>query len=400
MIQELWTEHKKALLRTAVLIMFIAALVWLGYEFWRLWQPILKGAVDLKYLHRFTQDWFSGKPVYRERAFLYPPATYAILWPLLGWLTFPMARWVYAASAIFALAWCVGLVVRECRANRFLERVFAALIPCSMYATGAATGNGQFTIHAIAALASGLILTRRDPRGWQVRILMPVLVLTAFIKPSIACFFFWILLFVPDSTRPALLVTSGYISLTLFAAAFQESSLVTLTRAWLIHASNAGNKGAETGNVANIHIWLTKFGLREWTLPASMLVLLALGIWIYSHRRVELWLLLAVTAYVARLGTYHRWYEDFLILLPMVALFRIAKERSSSSNTGILSGILLAVTILFSLAPGGLFLFPAPWNSWYVAVQVVVWVAGLIFLLRQAWIERGKISCPQPAAGV
>ena len=394
MIQKLWAEHKKALLRTAILIMLVAALVWLGYEFWRLWQPRLKGAVDLKHLHRFTQDWFSGKPVYRERSSVYPPATYAILWPLLGWLTLPMARWIYAASAMFALAWCIGFVVRECRAAGFLERAFAALIPCSMYATGAAIGNGQFTVQIIAALASGLVMTRRDPRGWHARILMPALILMAFIKPSIAVFFFWILLFVPDSPRPALLVMSGYISLTLFAAAFQEGSLVTLTREWLIHASHVGNRGGGTGNVANLHIWLTTFGLREWSLPVSMVVLLALGLWIYSHRRVELWLLLAVTAYVARIGTYHRWYEDLLILLPMVAFFRIAKERSSSSNTGILAGILLAATMLASLAPGGLFLFPAPWNSRYVAGQVVVWVAGLVFLLRQAWVERRKISFP------
>jgi hypothetical protein len=136
--------------------------------------------------------------------------------------------------------------------------------------------------------------------------------------------------------------------------------------------------------------------LREWSLPVSVVVLLALGVWIYSHRRVELWLLLAVTAYIARMGTYHRWYEDFLILLPMVAFFRIAKERSPSSNTGILAGILLAATMLASLAPGGLFLFPAPWNSRYVAGQVVVWFVGLVFLLRQAWVERRKISCPCP----
>ena len=89
-----------------------------------------------------------------------------------------------------------------------------------MYATGAAIGNGQFTVQIITALASGLILTRRDPRGWHARILMLALILMAFIKPNIAGFFFWILLFVPDSPRPALLVMSGYISLTLFAAVF------------------------------------------------------------------------------------------------------------------------------------------------------------------------------------
>jgi hypothetical protein len=45
---------------------------------------------------------------------------------------------------------------------------------------------------------------------------------------------------------------------------------------------------------------------------------------------VILWLLLGVTALVARFWTYHRWYDDLLILLPMIALFRIAQQRPSA----------------------------------------------------------------------
>jgi hypothetical protein len=391
-IKKFLARHDKALLRAAILIMLAASLVWLGYEFWRLWQPALKGGVDLRLLHGFTHDWFAGSPIYREsHSAVHPPATYAILWPMLGWMTLPAAKYLYAASALFILALCMRLVVRECRAEGFLQSAFAALIPTSMYAAGAAIGNGQFTIHVITMLAAGLLLAGREQRGLRFYLVAPAVVLVAFIKPNIAGFFFWILLFVPSSPLPALFVAAGYASLTVFAAAFQRSDFVSLIRDLLVRGSFVGIRGSATGNVANLHIWLNRLGLTEWNLPVTLAALTALGFWIYRHRRIEPWILLGVTAYIARMTTYHRWYDDMLILLPMVALFRIARERSAEYNAGIKAGILLAATMLASIAPGGLFLFPAPWNKLYVAGQVSVWIAGLVFLLRQAGIERKRI---------
>jgi len=391
-IKKFWAQHDKALLRAAISIMLVASLVWLGYEFWRLWQPALKGGVDLRLLHGFTQDWFAGRPIYREsHSAVHPMASYVILWPMLGWTTLPVARWLFAASAVFVLAWCMGFAVRECRAEGLLQRTFAALIPASMYAAGAAIGNGQFTIHVITLLAAGLLLAGREQRGLRLYLFAPALVLMAFVKPNITGFFFWILLFVPRSPLPALFVALGYASLTVIAAEFQRSDFVSLIRDLLVRISFVGIRGSATGNVANLHIWLNRLGLTEWNLPVTLAALTALGFWICRHRRVEPWVLLGVTAYIARMTTYHRWYDDMLILLPMVALFRIARERSAEYNTGITAGILLAATMLASIAPGGLFLFPAPWNKLYVAGQVAVWIAGLVFLLRQAGIERKRI---------
>jgi hypothetical protein len=237
---------------------------------------------------------------------------------------------------------------------------------------------------------AGLLLTRRRPRKWYLHLLVTALVLIAFVKPTLAAPFFWILLFVPDSPRPALFAASGYVLLTLFAAGFQGYGLATLLREFLTRSSYVGSSGIQTGNVANLHILLIRLGLPEWNLPVSLLLLIALGFWTYYHRRVEFWLLMGVTAYVARIYTYHRWYDDLLILLPMVALFLIAKKRPAASNADVVAAILLAATILASLAPGGLFLFPEPWNSWYVVGQVLVWTAGLVFLVRCAWIEKRR----------
>ena len=70
-------------------------------------------------------------------------------------------------------------------------------------------------------------------------------------------------------------------------------------------------------------------GLRllKWQTPASLLVLFLLGCWTLRHRAGDVGLIFGVTAIVARFWTYHRVYDDLLILLPMVALFPIATPR-------------------------------------------------------------------------
>src|SRR5215475_1766409 len=66
-----WAGHSIMVLRCAILLMAAAALVWLGYEFWRLlWAPIwpasLAGAVDLLMRYDEVHRWFAGEPVYSE----------------------------------------------------------------------------------------------------------------------------------------------------------------------------------------------------------------------------------------------------------------------------------------------------------------------------------------------
>jgi hypothetical protein len=76
----------------------------------------------------------------------------------------------------------------------------------------------------------------------------------------------------------------------------------------------------------------------------------------------------------------------------MVALFRIAKQGSSAEGGNVVAGVLLAITMLTTLAPGGLYLFPPPWNTLYLAGQVFVWIVVLIFLLHQTNQEKVRGS--------
>jgi hypothetical protein len=199
-----------------------------------------------------------------------------MLWPLLGWLELTPARWLWAATTVAALAWLVYVIARESGMETLLERMFVALLPLSMYATGAAIGNGQLIVHLLPALLAGLLLLSKRPCRWPGELLAAALGLGALVKPSVSVPFFWIVLFVPGRLRPVLLVTAGYVALTLFAASFQALGVLSLIQGWLVNASAVAVRGGH----ANLHIWLAAVGLKAWLLPASLLVLVALGCWI------------------------------------------------------------------------------------------------------------------------
>ena len=383
-----WHKHASMLLSFAVALMSVFALMKLGEEFWRLTLDSSSiGAIDLKFRYIEVHRWFAGKPVYSYLGTaVYPPASYVILWPLLGWLPFTSVKWLWAATTVTTLVWLVYLVVRESGANTPLKQVFVALIPLSMNATGCTIGNGQLTVYIIPALLAGLLLLQKGKQNWSKDILASAFILFALVKPSITVPFFWIALFVSGRLRPALLITLGYIGLTLFAVSFQEPGLLSLFHDWLVRASAVTVREA----YANLHTWLAALGLAEWSLPASLFTLVALGFWIYLNRRMDIWLLLGVTAIVARFWTYHRWYDDLLILLPMIALFRIAKKGSSDNGSDIMAGILLAITLLSMLAPYRVQNLPSPWSLLFTGGHAIVWIVVLIFLLIRAWQEKTR----------
>jgi hypothetical protein len=115
-------------------------------------------------------------------------------------------------------------------------------------------------------------------------------------------------------------------------------------------------------------------------LPAFVL----LGVWLCYHRQADFWILVGITGLVARFWFYHAVYDDVLIILPMIALFRIAKHSAASEERGLLAGILLAVNIVTMLFLARWQYLPSPWHLIFTGGHALVWLADLIFLLDSA----------------
>ncbi len=394
-----WRMNNRArILALAILLMSLASFMRLDAEFYRLTlQKGMGAAVDMRFRHKEVQAWFAKKPVYGVmKHAAYPPASHAILWPFLGWTKLKEARLLWAATSVIMLGCLSYLLVRESLAETKLEQLFITLLVLSNYPVSIAIGNGQLVLHILPALITGLILTCRKEK-WSGDLLGSGLVVLALVSPSITAPFFWVVLFAPGRMRPAIFVVIGYAALTLFAASFQDGSPVSIIQEWLIRGEKGAAAGSVLGGYSNLHSWLTPFGLGEWNRTASITVLTLLGIWVYSNRRGDLWVLIGVSAIVARVWTYHRWYDDLLILLPMVALFRITKLDSSSDNrsSGVVAGILLAASWVVMLAPARLLVSPPPWNWMALSSQLAVWTLILLFLIFHTRRSRNETTSDQ-----
>ena len=382
-----WQLNSRKIIGFAVILMLVISVIWLGYEFWRLmFQPYPKGAIDLRQRYFNVQRWFGGKPVTGGEA-VYPPASYLMLWPFLGWLGITPARFFFALTIIIFLVWLVNLTIRETGASNSLEKYFVSLIILSTYATGATIGNGQLIVHILPCLIVGILLLAEKRLQWQQEIIGVVMFLFALIKPTVSAPFFWIVLFVPRRLRPALLVILGYILLTLIACSFQDNNPITLMQQWFVRAEKGVEYGAETYGTSSVSTWLLKLNFYAANMFISLLVLGISGLWTYFHRKIDVWLLLGVLGFVARFWTYHGWYDDLLILLPMITLFRICKQSDSTLKV-LIAGFLLFLILLFGLAPGGIYFLPYPWDVRYETWQTIIWTIALFFLMYQAWQEK------------
>jgi hypothetical protein len=386
-----WAKHYGTVLGIAIGLMVLAAPLRLGYESHRLlFEQSMEGAKDLRLRYDEVYRWFAGSSKYTEQtgkaALVYPPASYPMLWPFLGWLDFTKARWLWAITTVLMIAWLVHIFLKESEASTPQERAFIILLFLSTYPVNVTIGNGQLTVHLLAALLGGILILEKARAEWHRSLLAALLVLMSLVKPSIAAPFFWIVLFVSARLTVPLLVVIGYFLLSLLAASFQESGLITLLQDWMKDTQSV------TGGYANLYIWLAALGLKKWSSLMSVLLLLMLGIWTHRHRHDDLWRLLGVTAIVARFWTYHSLYDDLLILFPIIALFRIAKSGPRADARDVVAAVLLGFSSLALFAPGTLYRLPAPWGLPFRTGQTIIWLLMLFFLLYHQEISSVNIK--------
>lgn len=391
--------------------MALLAAAKLGDEMARLtWRSGATAAIDLRSRYVEVQGWFNGVPVYRTMvAPTYPPASYALLWPFLGWMPWEAARWFWAATTVLALSALAWLVVRETGASGAWQRTLAALLLLAMNQTGVVVGNGQLTFHVLVPLVAGLLLIHRAPGTWADDLVASGCVILAMMKVTLAAPFLWLVVFAPSPPaahriwpwrlRPALLVATGYVALTLFAASFQDASLLTQLREWIGVTRVVSNR---VGDYADVSAWLTSVGLGRLTSIVSVSIFLVLGAWVYRYRRVDVWVQLGVVAIIARLWAYHRQYDDVVVVLALVALFRIATgvvgearatpqvtatEAAREPRVRAAATALIATCMLFMLLPARFGWAPPPGRQIYVVSHTASWLGILVFL---GWWARGS----------
>ena len=379
-LRGVWRRYGALGQGSAVALMTALALLWLGYQAWRLlFQTTLMGAVDLHLRYDEVHAWFAARPVYSlSNTAVYPPATFPLLWPWVGWLDWSWARGLWALTMLGALVWLGLIFVRAAGAQTRIARAFVLLMLLATYPVGASIGNGQLIVLQLPLLITAVLLVHRDG-GWKADIGAALLLLIALMKPTTAAPFFWAAFFPQLRWRAPLLAIAVYAVLTLFAASFQAGTALDLIGQSLTNSA-ALLKISDPAFYGDVHVWLNAIGLTAWAVPVSVLLLLAHGGWTFLNRRADIWALIGVAGIIARLWTYHQWYDDALILPALLALYRIARA-TWPANSSVAAGVLLGLNVLFMLAPGGLFVLPYPLNVLYTSLETMLWLALLAFLM-------------------
>lgn len=386
--------------RFGLAILALLAAAKLSTEFHRLvlGTPENLGAVDLVRRWNETRAWFAGEPVYALDDAIYPPATYPVLWPILGWVSFEGARRLWALVYVGFLAWLSALTLRESGVRSRAGRIAALLLPLAFNATGATIGNGQLLLFVLPPLVVACLLASGRRTDLRTDLAIAASFCVAMVKPSAAAPFAWIVLFVPGRLRPAILTSAAYLLLTVFALAFQP-----LDPGVIGGADPASSTRRIIGaSYGNLQAWLVALGMTESRLMIwlPLLALLGAAVWVHRYRRSDVWNLMGAMAIVARMGWYHRVYDDLLILLPVIALLRIGTRPATGDDD-----LRRAPALLLAFACIAAGLLPARSHTAWLgflhfpvnALTVAAWLSTLFFLDREAKLSSDPGRAPGPA---
>jgi hypothetical protein len=362
--------------------MSFLAVTRLAYQFWRLLiDRSPNGAIDLRIVHELVYLWFNGETLNK---IILLPATYVLLWPFTGWLSFESSRWLWAVIYIASLIWLSYIVINETGIGKKREIIFAVLIILAVYPTGITIGNGQLILFLLPCILTAVLMERGRDSGRFKDIFISALFLFSLLKIPVTAPFLLIPLITQRAFRPLFIAACGYIVLTYVAISYRDTGLIETLRIWIEDSSAL----AVGGGYANLHIWLGSLGLKQLILPFSLVMISAFSLWLYKFRNVDIWIQLGVAAIVSRLWTYHRLYDDLLILVPMITIFRISRSSQLSRNESLAADFLLVISWLGLLSPGFFLQLPFPIGTLFRTGQAVIWISLLVFLLYYAYKAR------------
>ncbi len=395
-------DYSKIIFPTIVLLC-AAIISRLPYEFHRLLFSTGKlGAIDLIQRYEEVKIWFSGEHVYSIlNSAVYPPASYLIMWPFMGFDSWELVRWIWAISSIIFLAIFIKIILKDNSINSPLSKTFWTLFIIAHYSTGITIGNGQFTIHLMAAFVACITLISSRQSEWNKSILGGLLAALSLIKPTVALPFMWLVLFIPNNIYPALATVLIYIFIAIVASSFQQQGIFELHLDWFSLGMEGASWSSKSSIVnydsnlllgkdigyGDIHSLLGAVDMSNLALPVSLIILALLGLWIYFHRHCNIWLLMGVTAIISRIWTYHRVYDDMLIILAIFAVLSILRNKINLEREK-LGRFLLVTLIISSLVPASLRLLPSPWDLFFKLGQLTLWMSTLLYLVNSASKEK------------
>jgi Glycosyltransferase family 87 len=386
----LHTNKSDLLTRISTAILFICSVYYVGRGFREL---IISGyPVDLRlrwveqrYMVKHGQDPFDlyfryqpqgpvipPKPITRDTTIdtelglvpqlAYPPWSYT-LGTVILWPPWPAVRYwaalLDALGLLFVATWGWNHARGIGRASAAL--VAMSCLSCADYLT--VLRLGQLAIYILAFLLAAMLLERRG-HG----ILSGLMLGMAMIKPTIAAPFILVPLILG---RWRTVATCVAVVGAGAAVAWVQTGVnpVEMLQQMVAVAEQIEIPKREPGPVT----WLIQLG---WTVPAASKIASVLfmtpciaAMWICRGRPIEV--LFAIAAVTAQVWTHHKGYDSVVLLLMLVPLLTVSLTPPWRRPLLVLTGMVTLAVLQLGLSH---VLSQGP----RVAVQTVLWIAGLV----------------------
>jgi hypothetical protein len=319
-----------------------------------------------------------------DRPFMggYPPWAMATNELLVPPLPFPAGRCYLAVLDVLALAFLVWWSARRLRPYGRWAGILGAASVLAMSSIFVGMRYGQFTIIVVAAMAGTIhLLESRKQAGAGLAFCLAVT------KPQMAS-----LLIVP------MLWQRAWTAVAIAAIVLVAASLITwvrvgvdpltLTLQMFAAFKSWDSLGADAG-LANLLI----AGGVDRSVAAKVGVLLAFagtGILVHRWRHLPLLHLSAISMVLARTLTYHRRYDDLMLVFLLLALLEVAFR--TRRRLVIVAFVLTAVSVWMPLNQP-LERFPPVFYG-----RCLIWLGGLAVLLAATPRPDPAADMPKPAA--
>lgn len=342
-------------------------------------------AVDLRNRDMEQAFFADGKDPYDHMEGSQPPWAYPF-GILLTWPEWPAVRAYFAALNLVALAWLMWWAYREPRDATPEARLVLMAAVFAFGGSCTATEVGQISIVVTALLAGALWCDRAGHQYW-----CGLLVAFATIKPTIAVPFAVALLLASRFRAAAVAAAYGAVASGL-AWVVTGASPLRMVQQMADGAKTYINDG--TLGLVDVAQWLGASPAAAVWLPLLVAVPCAA---LMLNARPSLTLAFAVAAVWGRLWTYHKSYDDVMLVFLLIPLGVLALNRIPSTA----ARIAFVVMGLLAWIPGQLLALPA-----IQVLQLIVWPVAMVLLLRlepqgePSWqwaIPRGTAARDQPA---
>ena len=280
---------------------------------------------------------------------------------------------MWLALSLAAVAALSLLFLQASGARDPWGRLLVLSIVPAAYGTSITLYLGQLGLLVVLAVLGSLLLALRNGSLLE-DLLAALLFAAALAKPSIAAPFFWLLLFLPRRTRPALLAAAFYGLATLLAVAVQPAPPAAILSGFLDNVRLESARGNGFGNVQD---WLAAWKVAGLGLVAGGTLMGLLGLFVFLRRRADPWVLLGLTSLFA----------GFAALCATGAAQ--AADYYSGKQIEMLigaAGAVFAVLFVVQMLPTRL-LEPAfgAESPAFLRLQVASWLVAAAFLAARAW---------------